>query len=250
MPNPTVHTQFAMPDPNAAPLNLIQLFTLANLLVSSSIDGESFNTFIKQRGTPGVEDQDRIWFELDTGGRPVAIKSFYNGIWRRIYNGMIGEIRGYHGSPTLDFDEDGLGKIGLQYDGWHLCNGKDGVPDLSDRFLIGSHMNNVDQSGFEDGELVTWISNRTGEHTGGVRGITLNETNTFIPARGETTAKRMTASGSGPADDGDLLGVGSGAVQYPLQGEGQGSDGNPTPEEINIINPFIAVGWIIFVGYS
>ena len=247
--NPPILTQFAAPDPNAAPLTIAQLIQLLNVLVSSEMQG-SYIPYIMQSGTPGVDDQDKSWLELDSQGRPIAIKIYWHGHWRRVYNGMLGEIRGYQGDPSVDFDARGLGKVGLTYDGWHLCNGLDGSPDLSDKFLIGAHMNNTLHPGFDDGEWQTWISNTEGEHTGGVRDITLDAENTYRPARGAVTARRHSADGNAPDPVGTLLGIGSSDVQYPLQGGGEEEAGNLTPPSISVINPFIATGWIIFVGYA
>jgi hypothetical protein len=149
--NPPVLTQFANPDPNAAPLNITQLVQLLNVLVGSEIQG-SYIPYVLQNGTPGMDDTDKAWIELDTAGRPKAVKVYYNGTWRRVYNGMLGEIRGYHGDPSTVFDDNGLGKVGLEYDGWHLCNGKDGTPDLSDKFVIAGHMNNSNgHTGYNNG---------------------------------------------------------------------------------------------------
>src|SRR5678815_1302584 len=145
MANPEVVTQFGNPDPDAAPLNITQLVALLNTLITSQIQG-SYIPYVIQHGEPGVNDRDKAWIYVDTQGRPVETRIWWeNGsAWRRVYNGMIGEVRMYNGNPGTDFDSDGLGNIGGNYDGWHLCNGKDGTPDLSDNFPIAAHMNNAD----------------------------------------------------------------------------------------------------------
>ena len=180
MSSPNVQTQVSMPDPNAAPLNLTQLFQLLNLHLSSQIIGD-YAPYVLQNGEPGVSDQDKVWFERDSQGRPVAIKVFWNGTWRRIYNGMMNEIRGYTGNPGTDFDSTGWGKVGGEYDGWHLCNGNDGTPDFSDQFLLGAHMNNDSHSGYVDNEWVSWIGDKTGMHVGGAKDVTLTVDNMFFP---------------------------------------------------------------------
>lgn len=250
MANPEVVTQLANPDPDAAPLNITQLVQLLNTLISSQIVG-SYIPYVIQHGEPGVNDRDKAWIYVDTQGRPIETRIWWdNGsAWRRVYNGMIGEVRGYRGNPGVDFDSDGLGHIGGTYDGWHLCNGKDGVPDLSDRFLIAAHMNNNTVAGYQSGQWVTTEVDEAGQHTGGFREITLNNDNTYRPAREKVHAQRMTADGNGPDPAGALLGVGSGGTQYDLLG-GEGDTGNTEPQAINIINPFIALGYITFVGYS
>jgi hypothetical protein len=42
----------------------------------------------------------------------------------------------YCGS-SKDFDENGKGREGTEMEGWHLCNGHNGTPDLSRKFIVG-----------------------------------------------------------------------------------------------------------------
>lgn len=246
--NPPIVTQFANPDPAATPLNLTQLVQLLNVLVSSTMQG-SYIPYVIQHATPSVDDQDKCWIYLDSQGRPVEQRIFYNGTWRRIYNGMLGEIRLYNGDPAVDFDANGLGIVAGNYDGWHLCNGKDGVPDFSDNFLIAAHMNNADIVGYDGEWKTTILGAQQAAHTGGGRDFTLNESNTYRPARSDVTAQRFTATGNAPDPGGDLLATGGGGTRYTLSG-GTGDPGNTMPDSISIIPRFIAVGYIIFVGYA
>lgn len=239
-----------MPDPEAAPLNITQLVTLLNTLVSSTIFG-SYIPYVIQHSEPGPDDRDKAWIFTDTQGRPVEIRIWWDnsGAWRRVYNGMLGEVRMYNGDPSVDFDTDGLGKVGETYDGWHLCNGRDGTPDLSDRFMIAGHMNNAGgHVGYDDG-WQTAISNVDDEKTGGNRDITLTDETTWQPARPAITARRHTADGNAPDASGVLLGTGTAATQITLNG-GEAVEGRSDPDAISIIPPFIAIGYIIFVGYS
>lgn len=248
--NPALITQFANPDPNAAPLTVTQLVQLLNTLVSTAFsETDTYMPYVIGNQEPGADQRNLVWIQLDTQGRPIAQKTYYNGHWRRLYNGMLGEVRGYTGNPTTDFDSNGLGKIGLTYDGWHLCNGQDGTPDLSDRFLIAAHMNNNTVSGYQAGQWVTTEVNNAGEHTGGFRQITLTADTTYRPARGAIDAQRFTATGNAPDPGGDLLATGGGGTRYQLN-NGDADPGNPTPQAINIINPYIAMAYIIFVGYE
>lgn len=254
---PAVLTQFAHPDPNAAPLNLQQLIDLLNALVSSNIQG-SYLTYVIGSTPPGPDDHDKVWLELDTQGRPIATKKFYNGNWRRVYNGMLGEIRLFSGDPT---DENvwittgpnqGLGVVGGIYDGWHICNGKGGVPDLSDRFIIAAHMNNNTIPGWDGDQWVTTEVKESGEHTGGFREITLTDKNTFQPTVdiGFLKVGKYDIAGATLDPSGIVWGqpsVGDETKNKTLQIQ---SEGNPEPEAINIIPPFIALGYIVFVGYS
>src|SRR5215469_13771641 len=141
MPNPTIITQIANASPNAAPLTLNELIAILNPLISSVLQG-NYIPYVISQATPGQDDNDKAWIELDSAGRPLSMRIYYNGNWRRIYNGMIGEIRYYSGAPgSPNWDSDGHGIIGQAYDGWQICNGKNNSPDLSDRFIVGPHMN-------------------------------------------------------------------------------------------------------------
>lgn len=245
--NPPVITQFANPDPAATPLNLTQLVQLLNALVASEIQG-SYIPYVIQNATPSVDDQDKVWIYLDSQGRPIEHRTFYNGQWRRIYNGMLGEIRLYGGDPTVDFDAKGLGIVGGTYDGWHLCNGNDGTPDLSDHFPIGAHMNNQDVQGYNNGWLTTILGAAAATHTGGVRDFTLTNDTTYRPPTQEIVLYEWSATGNVPANPGDLFGLHNvGSKSDTLQ---NADPGNPTPTSVSVINPFIAVGLIIFVGYT
>jgi hypothetical protein len=250
--NPPILTQFAAPDPNAAPLTVAQLVALLNLLVSSEIQG-SYIPYIVQAGTPGVEDQDKSWLELDSNGRPIDIKIFWHGHWRRVYNGMPGEIRGYSGDPSVDFDSRGLGKVGLTYDGWHLCNGMDGTPDYTDKFPIGAHLNNVGHPGYNptSGQWETWVNNTVGEHTGGAKDFTLGPTNTWSVYEPPVRARLWSASTNAPAPHtGGLWGLSSNTNDSDNDNIAPAIPGNQTPDKVNVINPFVAQAWIIFVGYA
>lgn len=248
MPSPSIHIDVANPDPNAAPLNLTQLFQLLELAMHAEIVGD-YTPYVLQNGEPGVSDQDKVWFELDSQNRPVAIKVHWNGTWRRIYNGMMNEIRGYSGNPGTDFDSTGWGKVGGEYDGWHLCNGNDGAPDYSDQFPIGAHMNNEGHSGYVDNEWVSWVGTKAGTHVGGAHELTLTQETTFRPAHDQVILYGWTATGTAPKmnPDADLFGLhNASAENFVLLPR---DDGNLDPDPIAILPPFVALAWIIFLGY-
>lgn len=246
MPSPAVLTTFANPDPNASPLNLQQLITLLNALVSSAIQG-TYIPYVISHDTPGADDHDKAWIQLDSGGRPIATKIWYvgpgGGNWRRVYNGMLNEVRGYSGNPGDDFDANGRGLVGQTYDGWHLCNGQDGTPDLSDHFLIGAHMSDL-AIGYTGGEWKTNVEGSS-KHSGGNATITLDAANTYRPAIDVRVYKRS-APGDTSDPAGNLAGITAPSQPYDLYNDA----GNATPTPIDIVNPYIALGWIIFIGYT
>lgn len=242
-----------MPDPNAAPLNLIQLFQLANVLVSSEIQGNYLNMVI-QSTQPGADDQDKAWVVIDGAGRPLAIKTFYNGKWRRIYNGMIGEIRGFSGDPgynaTGNFNTNGLGNVGGEYDGWHLCNGKDGTPDLSNRFLVGAEMSPAPH-GYSDGKWKTKIDDKIYD-TGGQWTEVLKPENIPVPAMPAVRFRHWYADGNIPQPHtGNLWGVPASPPNHTDNDDLVAKvDGNASPVGVFIGPPFYSLAWIIFVGYQ
>jgi hypothetical protein len=272
---PDILTEFAMPDPGESPLNLQQLFALANRLVSSTIQ-DSYLSVVLRNGTPDVQDQDKVWFEKDAQGRPVNIKVFYHNKWRRVYNGMLGEIRGYSGAPGYhdndphsDFDSTGLGNVTGNYDGWGLCNGKDGRPDYSDKFLMGAHMNKSNShTDYDNGwqAFIDTAKNPTDQKTGGKFEVTATEANTFRNPSSDLWVGRWTANANARDDQGQMYGLPKKIVTGPDSGtpepndppnhllipadKGRTPDTDPPIEAVTTLPPFIALGWIIFVGYS
>lgn len=51
--------------------------------------------------------------------------------------GTVIMFTGNTGDPTR-FDGSGKGVAGTQYEGWQVCNGSNGAPDLRDRFIVGA----------------------------------------------------------------------------------------------------------------
>ena len=274
--NPEISTSFNTPDPNANPLNLTQLVQLLDRLVSTQMIG-SYIPYVLQSTQPGVDDQDKAWIELDTAGRPKSIKVFYNGHWRRIYNGMLGEVRGFSGNPgyntTGPFDVTGLGVIGGDYDGWHICNGQGGTPDLSNKFVCGANLNNPPgHSGGYDSTngWETFIDTTTGSIAGGgAWKPVIKPENVSLPVLSQTFMSRYRIGGGGETEDtaGLLWGVDAGAPlgHWPIPGgtppstsytyppstwPANGGAGNPAAIGFMAAPPFYSLAWMIFVGYA
>lgn len=265
--NPIISTTIGAADPNASPITVNDLINLLNQLITSEIQG-SYIPYVIQHDTPGVDDRDKAWIELDTGGRPIALKTWYAGnagAWRRVYNGMIGEIRGYSGDPSIDFDKnaDGLytsGKIGERYDGWNLCNGTNGTPNLSDKFLLGAAMDNVGKDGYANG----WQAAITGPDgtvqaykTGGRFIETIIQDNLpLLTNAAAGDAAGLWIYGNEAKEDAPHPGT-----KVPLV---DSHYANAIPQQVNLTvdpygknppiplwttPPFVALGWIIFRGY-
>jgi hypothetical protein len=244
--NPSVLTQLAHADPNAAPLNLNEMIDIFNPLFSSVIQG-SYIPYVINNSTPSVDDHDKAWIETDSAGRPLSIRIFYGGSWRRIYNGMLGEIRMFSGSPliTTDWDSNGHGVVGGTYDGWQICNGNNNSPDLSDKFIVGAHMNAL-AIGYPSGG--PWKTNvdGTAKQSGGSSTITLDGPHTWQAGHGAVKVGQWTATGNT-----------AGTSLYGLT-HGDGTDltllasdpGNQNPTPIPTLPPYYALAFIIFQGYS
>ena len=262
--NPAVLTQIAHVDPNAAPVNINELIDILNPGLQSAISGQ-YIPYIILNQTPGVEDQDKAWIELDSNNRPLSIKTFYQGKWRRVYNGMLGEIRIFSGDPTINtnWHSDGRGVEGGIYDGWQICNGNNGSVDLTNQFVIPA---NLDASGFgynsSTGKWETKVDGSTLVNTGGnAKGqVTLQSVPGAagpdqIPrtARPDLIVKFM-HSVSGDAGGGDLYGpiTPNGEFQTTLLAgdPGNPSSSHPKVDPVNILPPFIAMGFIQFIGYQ
>jgi hypothetical protein len=68
-------------------------------------------------------------------------EEYYNGIGQPITvinRDAIGTVKMYGGSLSGKFDiSTGLGVVGSEWEGWALCDGRNGTPDLRGRFVAG-----------------------------------------------------------------------------------------------------------------
>lgn len=239
-----VDINFANPDPNVCPENVTELIALLDTLVSGQVL-EDFRPYIVGAATPGTEQQNLVWHRLDVNGKPVGTFLYTAGRWRRQYSGLPNQLLFYSGDPSFDFDDDGRGKLegddgatGV-WDGWHLCNGNGGTPDLRDKFIVGGKE--------YDTGLGRWKTAVSGSDTteGGAKDITLNEANTYATPHAGVTIYRRTADGETASDTGGLYGFpdqGATVLVPPFAG-------NTDPDEIPTLPPYYALAIVQFVGY-
>jgi len=245
---PVTVTFGTAPD-GTCPTTFNDLIVQLNALVSATTTG-SYVPYVVGAVTPSVDDQNKAWIRLDNAGRPLGTFLFYAGSWRRQYNGKFNEITMFNGNPSLFFDSNGLGLTTSEWDGWHLCNGKDGVINLTDKFIVASHMDDSDGS---VGYSSVWRSKVSGSilATGGVKDITLTEDNTYQTPHDQILLDKFTADGNARSNSGALLGHYSG-THDPDGSEAinAGFDGNTSPDPIPTLPPYYALAFAVFIGYA
>lgn len=241
MPLP-VSVSFASPDPNVCPANVTSLVAYLNTLFTASVTG-SYVPFVIGAGTPGVDDQDKLWFKLDAAnGQPLGFYRYYSGNWRKSYSGLKGEMRIFNGDPALYFAVGGLGIIGGEWDGWHIANGADGTVNLSDRFIVVAKQDDLGV-GYAGG---LWKTNISGapQSTGGETQFQLDATYTYIPPRAAVTVGRWTAQGNTPNGGAGLFGFGSDYTLIAAEA------GNIDPPPVPILPKYYAMAIVQWVGYA
>jgi len=250
----TVTPQFGAADPNANPISVQDFVTLLNsLFLTVNVDGGPFAPYVISSTTPAVGDQDKLWAKVDGNGRPLEIRIYYNGTWRRFYTGKNSETAMFTGNPSTFFDGTGLGLPGLDWDGWALANGQNGTTDKSNLFLIGAAMNNTGITGWSGSQ---WQTNVTGAaaNTGGASQYAIK--NTDLPNMTVTVTGRayqpsgntgifrtiVTADWAGP-DRVDSTNIAS---------FGSNPNGSPSVPQTSIptLPPFYTLAYVDWVGYA
>lgn len=237
-----VDVEIAEPDPSAAPTTFSELIELLRELITAEVTG-TYLPYVTGSATPDVGDQDKVWHRTDGGGRPLGTFVYYSGAWRRQYIGNPNMILMYTGDPSVDFaGTGGLGTVEGEWDGWALCNGNNGTPDLSDKFIVASHMSDM-TIGYAGGQHSTNISGATTQ-SGGAAQVTLDDSNTYRPARAAVQVAKWEADGNTPNAGGGLYGVTSGVDLLPADA------GNETPDAISILPSYLVLAYAKFVGFA
>lgn len=236
-----INIEIANPDPSEAPTTLLELVALFRTLITAEVTGD-YLPYVTGAATPNVSDEDKVWHKTDGAGRPLGTYVYYAGAWRRQYIGTPNMILMYRGGPGTDFaGAGGLGTVGGDWDGWALCNGNNGTVDLSDKFIVASHMTDM-AIGYSGGQHSTIVSGGTTQ-TGGANSITLDADNTYRPARAAIEVGKWKADGNA-ADAGSSL-YGSGSNVTLLAADA----GKETPDAIPTLPNYFALAFVQFVGY-
>lgn len=244
MPDTPVTVQFAAPPPDFCPGTFEETVDELNLLVSASIPGTN-TPYLVQDSTPTVGEQTYIWFKT-VSGKPTGIYKFYDGLWRKVYTGSIGDVKLFSGDPAPVFDGTGKGIPGGEQDGWYLCNGQNATPNLSDKFIVAAHM---DGSGAVVGYSGGWRTTVDGSTatTGGAATKTMTSATSYYPARPAITVYEWEADGNAPQAGGSIYGeVTTPGSPVTLQSS---DAGNTSPTAFSIIPPYYALAYCKFLGY-
>jgi len=185
---------------------------------------------------PSSSLTNKVWFKTDGVGRPLGIFMFYNGNWRKVYTGVgYGEVRMYVGGGNV-FDGSGRGIVGGDFDGWALCNGNNGTPNLTDHFIVSG--------GFNGSAWVTSVDGVSSRTVGGTPGPHVisrsNLPQLNVEVFGDGTGDRTSGNGHFVSGSNTTLGVGIWPV---LETVGSPNTAMPLPQ-------FYAVGFMMFVGYA
>ncbi len=238
---------WANPPEGTCPSTFDEAIALYRTLLTGEVLA-SYLPYVLGSTTPAVEDQDKAWIRLDAAGRPLGTFLFYSGSWRRQYNGKFNEITMFNGNPSLFFDSTGRGLTTSEWDGWSICNGQNGTPNLTDKFIVAAHMDDSDGSdGYDSGQWKTKVSG-TNLQSGGVADVTLGPSYIY---RAPTDAIIVDRFDAGAARDvaGKVFGIEDGTSTYDY--ELQAADaGNTSPSAFSILPPYYALCYCIFTGYT
>jgi hypothetical protein len=194
---------------------------------------------------PSSSLTNKVWYKTDAAGRPLGVFMFYNGNWRKVYTGVgVGEIRMYIGTNAV-FDGNGLGLIGGDFDGWQLCNGNSGTPNLEGYFMVGGVWGTQVGQGagwFTDADGVAWRS------SGGRKGPALIQPSNLPPL--QIIAAAFGAVGASPGYNlaaGGESGPG-GSATWPIRD----ANGLTLPPQTAMPTPilYFALAYMMFIGYA
>lgn len=246
MATPTFTAQLGLPDPSAAPLTVTELVTLLNALFLPVSVGNYNAQIVTGSSTPGVGDQDKLWFRSDNSGNPLGFYTFVSGVWRPIYSGRLGQITMFSGSPFGFFETSGRAIAGTTWDGWALCNGNNGTQDLRNRFIAGGDHYDLATA------IPAWHTTVSGGEAqiGGAVSHTVTESD--LPAYDPTFSGAEFDAGSSQALN--RLIIDSRWVNFPQTIPGSnagdvhyGNTGSQT--DIPTVPPFFCLAFVQFVGY-
>jgi hypothetical protein len=227
------------PAPACYPPDVNALLTLiANQGLSGTVPDNSGGGIYVGSVAPSSSLTQKVWFKIDAAGRPLGIYMFYNGNWRKVYMGAYGDVKMFAGSPSGRFDGTGRGVVGGDQDGWALCNGNNGTPNLANRFIVGS-------TGFDGAGWPTSVDG-VARYSGGIGTFVIQPSN--LPQM-IVQAFAYQHGPTGPAGQGNLVGAPSdiAVANWPVI-----SGGAPVGGSVPMNNcpPYYSMAFCMFIGYA
>ena len=197
---------------------------------------QDYVLMVKGPNKPVAQDQNKIWLKTDALGRPLGLFVMYNGNWRQVATGNIGQITMYAGDWTTYFDASGLGFSTLPWDGWAIANGSNGTIDLRNRFVV---------PGYRCDGWNLWVTNVDGydAYTGGRQWFQIYLGNLPPMTMQFNTESNFSRTGGDWGVVSYTDSANQGTWVYPVSGTG-----GQAP--ISVIPPYIALGYAQFVGYT
>jgi hypothetical protein len=189
---------------------------------------------VKGPNTPLAQDQNKLWLKTDSVGRPLGLYVMYNGRWRQVGTGNPAQVTMYAGDWNTYFDSTGLGLATLPWDGWAIANGNNGTQNLTNKFIV---------PGYRCDGWYAWVTNVDGydAYSGGRATFQIQLQN--LPYMTITLNTRDGFQGGNMVGVTGYGDVADGIWTYPLTGTG-----GQAP--ISLIPPYLALGFVQFVGYT
>jgi hypothetical protein len=232
-------TAVTQPAPACYPPDINALLTMiATLGLRGTIPDTAGGGVFVGSSAPSSSLTNKVWFQIDAAGRPIAIKMFYNGNWRRMYTGAVGDIKAFAGSLSGIVDGTGRGVIGGVQDGWAICNGLNGTPNLSNCFIVAA----------DNATTLTTNVDPTNPNSrvGGSPNRVIDRTN--LPTLQTKTLQKGFNYANGATGGTMLYQGGAETVYWPVVDAGGLPVGGSVP--VNTVPPYYSLAYLMFVGYA
>jgi hypothetical protein len=239
------------PEPACYPSDVNGLLTLLTTGggISGTIPDTAGGGIFVGSSPPSSALTNKVWYKTDAGGRPLGVYMFYNGNWRKVYTGAAyGEIRAFW-FYSGQIDGTGRGNVGGDMDGWALCNGQNGAPNLEGSMLVcgaqGEAVGGAAGQWFTDAEG-TWKNN------GGAKGphiiAAAHLPHLLAPVYGHFSGMFNSAGNGFSWTSGHTNDPGNLIDYDDVLADGQ-TTANP-PHTPLPFQPYYAIGYFMFVGYA
>lgn len=194
---------------------------------------------------------DGLWaWMLNQYKLPARLMTGYRNNWWQVYTGKPGEIRMFVGYTAGYFDSSGFGIEWSGWEGWALTNGQNGTINLANLFSVPGYRfdGNWWVTNVTDGTTDTYYNGSGQQFTIAVWNfpivaLWLNATN-FYKWTASNTGELWMVRDPGPPTSGGQATGNQNYWTYPLD-----ANGIYLNYPMSRIPPYIAVGYVQFVGY-